>query len=119
MSRSCNNHVSSQEVAEVGVYLGVSEKKPDSKNGIFTQAEWNQLSDKLGLSPRQSQVANLLLMGLSDKQIASKLDISTHTLRTYLDRMFTKMSVGDRCELIVHIFREFRSGCGSACPRNQ
>lgn len=111
-----NNQANSSDALKAGVSHGVGVESPDN-NGVFSQVEWSELSTKLGLSPRQSQVANLLLMGFADKQIAAKLDISTHTLRTYLDRMFTKMDVSDRCELLVHIFKEFRSGCDSTCPR--
>lgn len=88
------------------------------ENGIFSQGEWSQLVAQLALSPRQAQIASLLLRGWADKQIAAELDISTHTIRTYLDRMFAKMQVQDRCEVVVHIFRQFRASCDpSMCPR--
>jgi DNA-binding NarL/FixJ family response regulator len=118
VSRSSNNQVHSTATT-TGL---LAEEIPSEffvENGIFSRAEWEELSEKLGLSPRQAQVASLLMRGLADKQIAMNLDISTHTLRTYLDRMFTKMQVSDRCELIVHIFREFRTNCNGCCPRIQ
>ncbi|MBN1554902.1 MAG: helix-turn-helix transcriptional regulator [Phycisphaerae bacterium] len=115
MSRGCHNPVSSikTDSSKEPIVLGMEEPEEQT---IFSRSEWNELSEKLCLSPRQSQVASLLMLGLSDKQISARMDISHHTLRTYLDRMFEKLSVGDRCELIVHIFREFRAGCNSGCP---
>lgn len=89
-------------------------------NGVFSLSEWEELVRQIGLSPRQSQVVDLLFKGLGDKQIAAQLGISVHTLRTYFDRMFAKMDVGDRCELIVRVFSEFRSGCDpTGCPRQR
>jgi DNA-binding CsgD family transcriptional regulator len=90
------------------------------KAQIFTDHEWIELTNNLRMSTRQAQIALCLLSGLGDKQIASQLGISVHTVRTYLDRMFTKMDVRDRNEMVVSIFREFRIGClGSSCYRRQ
>ncbi len=89
-------------------------------NGVFTEHEWNELVVQLALSPRQAEITTLLLHGCADKQIARALEMSHHTLRTHMGRMFTKLDVQDRCELIAHVFREFRSGCNpDTCPRHQ
>lgn len=39
-------------------------------------------------------------MGLTDKQIASRLDISFSTVRTHLKHVFYKLSVNNRAQLI-------------------
>ena len=83
---------------------------------VFTKVEWSNLTNHLGMSPQQAEIARELLAGSSDKQIAQKLGIAVPTVRTYLGRMFAKLDVQDRNELIVHIFREFRAGC-KGCPR--
>jgi len=86
---------------------------------IFTPSEWAELTNQLGFSARQAQIARYLLEGLGDKQIASQLSISVHTIREYLSRMFAKLDVQDRNELVVSVFREYRAGCDlSACPRH-
>jgi DNA-binding NarL/FixJ family response regulator len=85
---------------------------------LYTGREWSELTSRLGMSARQVQIAQHLLEGLEDKQIAAQLGISVHTVRTYLDRMFAKLSVQDRNGLVVSMFRQFRAGCGDAkCPR--
>lgn len=84
---------------------------------IFTAGEWSKLTTQIGLSGRQAEIAQYLLEGMGDKQIAAKLGISVHTVRTYLDRMFLRLNVQDRNELIVSIFRQFRAGCLDVnCP---
>lgn len=85
---------------------------------LFTRREWIDLTNQLGLSGRQAQIARCLLEGRGDKQVAHELGITVPTVRTYLGRMFVKLDVQDRNELIVNIFREFRTGC-NGCPRQQ
>ena len=86
---------------------------------IFTGAEWGELTTQVSLSTRQAQIATHLLEGLGDKQIALQLGISVHTVRTYLERIFAKLNVQDRNELVVSIFRQYRAGCDlAACPRS-
>ncbi len=85
---------------------------------VFTKTEWVNLSDHLGLSPKQAEIARQLFGGSSDKQIAQELGIAVSTVRTYMSRMFVKLDVQDRNELIVNIFRQFRAGC-KGCPRWQ
>ena len=75
---------------------------------VFTEAEWNKLVGQLQMSPQQAQIARFLIEGASDKRIAQEMGIAVSTVRTYLTRMFSKLSVQDRNELIVTIFRAFR-----------
>ena len=85
---------------------------------LYTGREWAELTGRLGMSARQGQIARHVLEGLQDKQIALQLGISVHTVRTYLDRMFAKLSVQNRNELIMSMFRQFRAGCREGpCPR--
>ncbi len=46
---------------------------------------------------------------MSDKQIAQKLDIALSTVRTHLSRLFVKLNVRDRLELVLHLIRESRN----------
>lgn len=87
---------------------------------IFSEIEWKELVEGLSLSPRQAQICKNLLRGLSDKQIAYLLKISVPTVRTHLSRLFLKLDVQDRQELVIHLFQYFREGCRSEiCPRWQ
>lgn len=45
------------------------------------------------LSPREQEVARLISDDLSDKEIASILQISTYTVQTYLKRIMRKLSI--------------------------
>lgn len=65
--------------------------------------ELNLLCDKL--SPREQDTARCVVQGLSDKEIARKLQISTTTVRTHLDNAFRKMGVSSRAALAHKITR--------------
>jgi DNA-binding CsgD family transcriptional regulator len=56
------------------------------------------------LSPRETQVAELLLQGCSSAQIALRLSISRHTVKDHRKRIFRKLGVGTLAQLFA-LFR--------------
>ncbi len=71
---------------------------------LLSQAEWIFVQEELGLSSQQAQVVKCLLQAKGDKQIARELGISMATVRTYMSRLFQKLDVNDRVELVLHVF---------------
>jgi DNA-binding CsgD family transcriptional regulator len=53
------------------------------------------------LSPREREVVRLVAKGLSNKTIAAVLDISPWTVSTHMRRIFTKLEVGSRAEMVT------------------
>jgi len=82
-----------------------------TESEIFSETEWEELLSELSLSPRQAQVVKCLLSGYSDKQIAFELRLSKATVRTHMERLFGRLGVQDRTELVLHVFRCFRQSC--------
>ena len=60
------------------------------------------------LSPRLHTVTNLLLQGMSRKQVAAELGISVHTLNGYIKDLYARFEVHSQSELI----RRFIEGEG-------
>jgi DNA-binding NarL/FixJ family response regulator len=58
------------------------------------------------LSPRELQVAEGAAQGQSNKQIANRFGLSEHTIKNYLIRVFEKLGVSNRFELLLLLFRE-------------
>ena len=59
-----------------------------------------------GLSHRELQVAECAAQGQSNKQIADRLELSEHTIKNYLFRIFEKLGVSSRFELLFLLFKE-------------
>jgi DNA-binding NarL/FixJ family response regulator len=53
------------------------------------------------LTPRERQLVNLLAQGLKNKEIAYSLTLSEGTVKVYLSRIFQKVGVTDRLELVL------------------
>ena len=58
------------------------------------------------LSPRELEVAEWAAQGQSNKQIAIRLGLSEHTIKNYLFRVFEKLGVSNRIELLFLLFKE-------------
>jgi DNA-binding NarL/FixJ family response regulator len=54
------------------------------------------------LTPREEQVVALVAEGLGNRQIASELSLSPHTIKKYLFRIFEKLGVSTRVELVLY-----------------
>jgi DNA-binding NarL/FixJ family response regulator len=53
------------------------------------------------LSSREAQILALLAEGLVNKQIAARLGISRHTVKTHLSALFHKLGVSTRAEAVA------------------
>ncbi len=65
---------------------------------------------ELFLTKREAQIASLITHGKSNKQIALDLGVSENTIKTFLKRIFNKMGVHSRSELIIELYRSIPSG---------
>ena len=61
------------------------------------------------LSPRLRQTLDRLLAGLSEKQIAQKMDLSRHTVHDHVKALHNRLEVSNRAELMAKAF-ELRAG---------
>lgn len=53
------------------------------------------------LTEREKTVVQLVAEGLSNREIASQLQLSPHTVKNYLFRVFDKIGVNSRVELVL------------------
>jgi len=57
------------------------------------------------LATRETQVANLVVEGLATKEIAKRLGITEHTVSNYLFRIYNKLGISSRVELVLYIMK--------------
>ena len=61
--------------------------------------------DVMELTPRELEVWSLVAEGLSNQEMARRLDLSTHTVRNYITKIFHKLGISSRFELLFHALR--------------
>jgi DNA-binding NarL/FixJ family response regulator len=59
-------------------------------------------SGKSLLTPREEQVVALVADGLSNREVAVELGLSEHTIKKYMLRIFDKLGISTRVELVLY-----------------
>ncbi len=54
------------------------------------------------LSPREQQIVPLVAAGFTNKEISDKLKLSEHTVKNHLFRIYEKLGISSRVELILY-----------------
>jgi DNA-binding NarL/FixJ family response regulator len=57
------------------------------------------------LSPREQQIVNLLIQGLTNRQIARRIGVSEKWVEKLLTKMYRKTNTQCRTELVVWVLR--------------
>ncbi|BBY18497.1 helix-turn-helix domain-containing protein [Mycolicibacterium litorale] len=60
----------------------------------------------VALSPREQQIARMVAYGRTNQAIASSLEISVWTVSTHLRRIFAKLAVSSRAEMVAHLLAD-------------
>jgi DNA-binding NarL/FixJ family response regulator len=53
-----------------------------------------------GLTPTESRVAELVVKGMSNKEVAATLSISSKTVELHLSHVYAKLDIASRTELV-------------------
>src|SRR6266704_1080570 len=72
---------------------------------VVTQVPSLRMVNALGvklLTPREEQVVALVADGLSNREVAHELCLSEHTIKKYLFRIFDKLGISSRVELVLY-----------------
>ncbi|MGB9310661.1 MAG: response regulator transcription factor [Candidatus Acidiferrales bacterium] len=76
---------------------------------VLGQTKAIHLHDARGanlLSKREESVVRLVADGMTNKAISSELRLSEHTVRNYLFRIFDKLGVSSRVELVLYCMQD-------------
>ena len=72
----------------------------------FTPIRFNDAKGQPVLTSREDDVVRLVAEGLKNREIAKKLGVAEHTVRNYLCRIFEKLGVSTRVELVLQAFSQ-------------
>jgi DNA-binding CsgD family transcriptional regulator len=75
----------------------------------FAEAEPPRLVDAKGvvlLSQREHEVVHCVTEGLTNREIATRLKLSEHTVKNYIFKIFEKLGVSTRVEMVLYAFSQ-------------
>ncbi|QDU58838.1 helix-turn-helix transcriptional regulator [Aeoliella mucimassa] len=78
---------------------------------LFGDDEWKHLGKRLSLSKRELEIVQLVFTSKSEAEISKDLAISPHTVHTHLGRLYHKLGVNSRVELVVKIMERYHEFC--------
>lgn len=79
---------------------------PNSRH-LLSSCEWDAIGARLKLTSRELEISRFVFDGLTELGIARRMSISEHTVHTHLGRLYKKLQVHGRAELIVAVFRAY------------
>ncbi len=78
-------------------------KRIDGNTSQRTYEDVQAMLEKTPLTPRERDVVGRLLSGASTRQIADSTGLTVATVNTYLKRIFAKLGVHSRVELVARV----------------
>lgn len=71
------------------------------------------------LTRREEEIARLVATGLSNRDVSNKLGLSPHTVKNGLSRIFEKLGISTRIELVLYILSQTKptQGQNNLAPR--
>lgn len=97
------------------VARGIQVLPPELTRSLFDQLKRHKVRggprrtlDVGRLTDREREVADLIVQGLSNKEIAARLEIALHTVKCHVHKVLSKLAVNSRLE--VDAFSQSRRG---------
>lgn len=69
------------------------------------------------LTKREMGVVQCVAEGFTNREIATQLNLSEHTVKNYMFRIFDKLGVSSRVELILHVANQMQAAGGPGAAR--
>jgi len=74
---------------------------PDLKELVLSDGPAEQPADRYGLTPRERQMVEAIVEGLSNREIAQRFAVREDTVKHHLTSIFSKLGVSTRLELAL------------------
>ena len=76
---------------------------------FLNKKTFDLLSARLRLSQREGQIVQCIFRDDKESDIARRLGMSPHTLRTHVIRLYQKLKVASRMELVIRLYESLLS----------
>ncbi len=94
--------------AALGIWLGLKLTRPTEKvvvREVLVPAPATFLRDDrkleaLGITPRELEILELIAQGLSNREIAERVNVSENTVKTHSSRVFDKLGARRRTQAV-------------------
>jgi DNA-binding CsgD family transcriptional regulator len=102
-------------LAEVATLLRAGDYEADEREGVLLDVTIGRVrclivqqepALRVTLSPRERQIALMVAHGRTNQAIATSLDISVWTVSTHLRRIFAKLAVSSRAEMVARLLAD-------------
>jgi DNA-binding NarL/FixJ family response regulator len=92
---------------------GVNVLPPQMTGSLFSQIARDAVArgrpealESVRMTPRERQVINLIAEGLGNKEIATRLHIATHTVKSHVRNVMEKLMLHTRLQIAAYAHRE-------------
>jgi DNA-binding CsgD family transcriptional regulator len=102
-------------LTEVGELLRSGDYETDEREGVLLDVTVGHIrcllvhqepALRVTLSPRERQIALMVAHGRTNQAIATSLEISVWTVSTHLRRIFAKLAVSSRAEMVARLLAD-------------
>ena len=87
------------------VHRGGSVIQPQLARRLLRHFQAQQSPDAASLTPRETEILQLIAKGLSNRAAAETLGLSRATIRTHLEHIYSKLDVSNRTEAVTEAIR--------------
>lgn len=98
------------------VAAGESVLPPQMAGSLFSQIARDAVAnggpasmDAVRMTPRERQVVDLIAEGLSNKEIAKRLHIATHTVKSHVRNIMEKLTLHSRLQIAAYAYGQKRA----------
>jgi DNA-binding NarL/FixJ family response regulator len=100
--------VSAAELIQAGKLAleGKAVIHPTLTRAFIEEAQYVDTRPDTPLSRRESEILQMVAYGATTKEVAHKLGISPHTVKTHLERIFEKLGANDRAQAVAIALRK-------------
>ena len=82
-----------------------SRRKPRGAS-LLSDHAWHEIGRTLGITKRELQIVQSVFDNQHETEIAKRFKISPHTVHMHLNRLFKKLAVTSRTELVLRIVEQ-------------